>query len=61
MLQTTSGLDLVKTIALKVGGEFAIFFAPWRGAYSEMNHPLLEIPLAVGAVIGIVARFLAHA
>jgi 4-amino-4-deoxy-L-arabinose transferase-like glycosyltransferase len=52
-----SGAELWATLGRKVLGELAIFFLPWRGAYAEMGRPLLSLPLAIGAVIGLLAAF----
>src|SRR5574341_2440841 len=52
-----AGSDLWLTLGRKIIGEFAIWLLPWRGAYSEMGRPLLELPLAIGAIIAVIAAF----
>lgn len=44
-----AGADLWLALGRKLLGEFAIFLLPWRGAYSEMSRPLLELPLGLAA------------
>ncbi len=52
-----SGADLWLALGRKLIGEFAIFVLPWRGAYAEMGHPLLELPLALGAILAAIFAF----
>ncbi len=54
IFRTLAGADLARALLGKIAGELAIFILPWRGAYAEMGHPLLELPLALGAILGAV-------